>query len=553
LRAAIATAMAAIWCFGCARAPAAPPPSRPAQLSDELATRWLAPDTEQAKKHGAGASTVLASGAGAPGDSIGGRISLVTSDCALFLARGSRSIEDLDLFVYGDDGALLGGDETASAGASAVVCPPHPERIYAFARVAAGRGVFALSAQAVRPDAAERVALAVGAAGKLHEQALAGGWPGLEKSLAEHRHALGGEWRDARRVAIPLDPRVPTRTSAVVNEGECIDVLVLPSEEVAYVELTLLDDAGRIVGRAPSEERLPSVRACSSVRVELTLELRPHAGHGLAALLVSSTRDTQGLTALPGMVVLETPVDDPKVAQAFARNLTRAGYGVATPVVRGTTGVGRRLSTPIDLPDGCSRVDVVAAPPARGVDAWLWDGNGTLIAHDDGGARATLFGCGKDARARLDVEAVAHAGPYTVELRQVPNAAAILGQHPLAAGRLLERFSEAGRIGTPRDLPAPRLVTLSSARFITDEVKVPPGQCLDVGLALGVGAEGAELRLVDVEANEELALTRGNYSALAEACAIDRTRPLELRIELRAAAGAGDALLGKHPRPMPGR
>jgi hypothetical protein len=549
LKASLVKPLLALALVGCAGAPRASAAAHPPQLSDALATRWLGPDTEVATRNGAGPSAVLASGAGAPGDSIGGRTSLNAADCALFLARGSRSIEDLDLFVYGDDGALLGGDETASAGASALVCPPHPERVYAFARVAAGRGVLALSAQVVRPDAADRVARAVGAAGKLHEQALAGGWPGLEKSLAEHRQALGGEWKDARRVAIPLDPRVPTRTSAVVPEGECIDVLVLPSEEVAYVELTLLDDAGRIVGRAPSEERFPSARACSSSRTDLTLELRPHAGHGLAALLVSTTRDTRGLSAVPGTVVLETPVDDPKLAQAFARNLTRAGYGAPATPTRGTTGVGRRVSTPIDLPDGCSRLDVIAAAPARGVDAWLWDGSGTLIAHDDGGARATLFGCGKEPRGRLDVEAVAHSGPYTVELRPVPNTAPVLGQHPLAAGRLLERLSEAGRIGTPRDLAAPRLVTLSSARFVTDEAKVPPGQCLDVALALGVGAEGAELRLVDVTTNEELALTRGTYSVLAEACAVDRPGPLDLRIELRAAAGAGDALLAKHPRP----
>jgi hypothetical protein len=184
------------------------------------------------------------------------------------------------------------------------------------------------------------------------------------------------------------------------------------------------------------------------------------------------------------------------------------------------------------------------------VDAWLWDGNGALLAHDDGASRATLFGCGKEPRARLDVEAVAHAGPYTVEVRPVPDAAAILGQHALAAGRLLGRLSQAGRIGTPRELPAPRLVTLSAARLVTDDAKVPPGKCLDVGLGLGAGAEGAELRLVDLDGNAELELTRGSYSALAEACAMDPLQSLNLRIELRAAAGASEALLGKSLRAM---
>ncbi len=533
---------------GCARHGQQAEAATPVRLSDELATRWLAPDLQRASANGAGPATVLASGAGAPGDSIGGRLALAAADCAVFLARGSRSIEDLDLFVYGDDGTLLGGDETASENASAVVCPPHPERIYAFARVAAGRGVLALSAQLVAPENADRVARAVGAAGKLHEQALAGGWPGLEEALAEHRRLLGGTWKDSRRVAVPLDPRVPTRTSAAVEPGECIDALVVPSDAVAFVELTALDDAGRIVGRAPSEERLPSLRACSSAHAELTLELRPHAGRGLAAVVLSSTSDAKPLEALPGTVVLDVPDDEPRAAAMLARTLTKAGYAAAASVARGTTGVGRRISTAVDLPDGCSRLDVEATQPSRGVDAWLWDANGVLIAHDDGGARATLFACGREPHARLDVEAVAHPGPFAVELRATPGASAALAQRPLAAGRLLSRLSEAGRIGTPRDLAPPRVVSLAPTRLVTDDAKVPAGQCIDIALALGSGAEGAELRLVDAETNDELALTRGTYSALAEACALDRPRPLVVRIELRAAAGTGDGLLAKQPR-----
>jgi hypothetical protein len=536
---------------GCAHGARTPVLQSPVQLSDELSTRWLAPDVEQAARAGASPATVLASGAGAPGDSIGGRLSLAPTDCALLLARGSRSIEDLDLFVYGDDGTLLGGDETASENASAVVCPPHPERVYAFARVAAGRGLLALSAQLVKPEAAERVARAVGAAGKPHEQALAGGWPGLEDALAEHRRALGGTWKDARRVAVPLDPRVPTRTSAVVDAGQCVDVLVLPSEDVAFVELTALDDSGRIVGRAPTEERLPSLRACSATHAELTLELRPHAGRGLAALILSTTSDPNALSATPSAVVLDPPEDDPRAAAAFARTLTRAGYGVPASTLRGVTGVGKRVSTPLDLPDGCSRIDVAVFAPARGVDAWLWDANGALIAHDDGSTRATLFACGREPHARLDVEPIARPGPYAVELRPAGGAPGVLGQHALAAGRLLGRLSEAGRVATPRDLPPPRVVSLAQGRLVMDEAKVPAGQCLDLALGLGAGAEGAEIRVVNAETSDDLSLTRGTYSTITEACALERNRPLDVRVELRVAAGSADALYAKHPRTPP--
>jgi hypothetical protein len=518
-------------------------------ISDELATRWLAGDVERASGQGAGPATVLATGAGAAGDSLGGRVTVGANDCSLFLVRGSRTIEDLDLFVYGDDGTLLAGDETGSKNASAVVCPPHPERIYAFARVAAGRGIFGLSAQIVAPRDAPRVANAVGAAGKLREQAVEGSWPGLEEALAVHRRALGGEWKDVRRIAVPLDPRVSTRTSAAVDAGQCIDALAVPSEDVAFVELSVEDAAGRIVGRAPSEERLPSVRVCAAERAEITLELRPHAGRGLAALLLSSSREPGGILSAPGTVLLDAAARDTRAAAAFARAVSHEGYGAPLAVARGSTGVGRRVSVPVDLPDGCARLDVITTEPSRGIDAWLWDGTGTLIAHADGGTLATLFGCGKEPHARLDVEAVAHPGPFSVELRATTSGVApLFGQHPLAAGRVLGRLSDAGRLGSLRALSAPHVVPLGATRLVTDGARVSPGECLDVALGLGPGAEGAELRLFDATRSEELTFVRGTYGAVTEACALADKGPLDLRIEMHVAVGTTDAVLVKQTR-----
>ncbi len=512
--------------------------------------RWLGPDIARAQAAGAGAPTVLSAGAGAPGDNLGGRISLSESDCALFLARGSSSVEDLDLFVYGDDGTLLGGDETSSASASALVCPPHPARVYAFGRIAAGRGLFAVSAQTARPSDSDRVARAVGAAGKLHEEALAAsGWPGLEEALSAHRRAVGGTFRDARRVAVPRDPRIPTRVSAVVEPGQCVDVLVLPSDEVAYVELAVLDVDGRIIGRAPSEQRLPSLLACAALRADVTFELRPHAGRGLAAVVTSTTDDVKALEAASTVVVLDAlprgvALDDGAV---LAQRLTHAGYPPPLAVGRGSTGVGRRVSLSIDIPEGCSRFDVVAAAPARGVDAWLWAPTGSLVAHADGAAVATLFACGKSPRARLDVEALTRAGSFTVERRTVWTSVPLLPQHPLAAGRLLARLVAADRIIPGRTLE-PRAFLLTPTQLTTEEMSVPPGQCLDVAMALGEGAEGAELRLVDVDAGDQVSLMRGTYSAFAEACALDRASPLRLRLEMHAVAGSTVSLLSTHLR-----
>ena len=135
-----------------------------------------------------------------------------------------------------------------------------------------------------------------------------------------------------------------------------------------------------------------------------------------------------------------------------------------------------------------------------------------------------------------------------MELRAAPNTPPVLTQHPLAAGRLLGRLSGAGRIGTPRNLAAPRLVALTATRLATDDVKIPAGQCVDVVLGVGSGAEGVEIRLSDADTNEELGLTRGTYSTLAEACAPDVAHSVGVRIEMRVAAGSADALLVKQPR-----
>src|SRR5262249_34036892 len=161
----------------------------------------------------------------------------------------------------------------------------------------------------------------------------------------------------------------------------------------AFVELSVEDAMGRIVGRAPTEERLPSVRVCAAERTEITLELRPHAGRGLAALLLSAARDPGGIRSAPGTVLLDVAAGGSPAVTVMAHDLSRDGYGPPINIARSSTGVGRRVSVPVDLSDGCARLDVLGSEPSRGIDAWLWDGTGSLIAHADGGTLATVFGC----------------------------------------------------------------------------------------------------------------------------------------------------------------
>src|SRR6185295_11828266 len=134
---------------------------------------------------------------GVAGDRIATLVDLPTTSCGVFIARGTDSVEDLDLMVYGEDGAELGMDEGADKTPAVLVCPPHPARVYVSARVAAGHGLVALGVERLPPQDAERAASAYHAHQRSGEaDARLANWPGLAERIAEHRQRLGGKWTD---------------------------------------------------------------------------------------------------------------------------------------------------------------------------------------------------------------------------------------------------------------------------------------------------------------------------------------------------------------------
>ena len=156
------------------------------------AQRWLGPDAARAREAGATDSEVVAVEAGAPGDRIAGLIEVPGDACVLLLARAAESVEDVDLFAYGDDGTVLGSDEAPDKKPALLVCPPHPRRIYVVARVASGHGLVAVGAQRVRPSDAAKIDKLLDARGRPNEAASRlGTWPSLEERIAEHRRRIG--------------------------------------------------------------------------------------------------------------------------------------------------------------------------------------------------------------------------------------------------------------------------------------------------------------------------------------------------------------------------
>ena len=509
-----------------------------------MTTRWLASDSTKAASAGADASQVIAVQAGMPGDRVEGMVRVPERSCVALIGRGTDGVEDVDLFVYADDGTSFGSDEAPDKRPTLMVCPERATRLYVVARIAQGNGVVAIGAQRVDAAEADRVAQAIGARNREGARD-AESWPGLDESISHHREQIGGAWEDLRRVALPVDARVSSHVGGEVEPDQCLDALVIPADEVSHLDVLAKDLEGRIVGRANAAGRERSLIVCSPTRARVTFEVRPHAGRGLAVVILSKSKKgtEQDINAHSLRFDLLPALNMADARREHAERLDAAGYPPARSVAKGTLLVGRRQSVDLDLRAGCYRLDVWSEHPMHGVEAWLWSPDGSLIANERSGTDATLFACTRGAKARLDAEALVRPGSYEVELREERETPEVLYDHPLAASRLLARMFARGVIKIAHQVGAPQKFQLTNTQLERMDVLVPVGRCVDVTLALGPGANGAEIRLVDKADGHEVALVRGLQSTSTRACALDRRDTLHVTAELRVAIGAATGLV----------
>jgi hypothetical protein len=538
---------------GCAKAP--PPPAHAAAArfgkieGRPDAKAWLPPSPGSQAE-------VLAVEGGVAGDRITNLLEVPEGDCAVVIARATPSVDDVDLFAYGEDGAVLGSDESSDKAPALLVCPPHPRRILIMARIAAGHGLVAIGAERVAIRDAARAAKVYGV--RYHPGEIAKRmtlWPGLDEKLEQHRRRIGGRWIDLRRVAVPLDARTPTRVSASIDGERCLDVLVAPSDEVTAVDVVLLGEDGTVLGRAETEGRDRSLIVCSPTPASVSLELRPHLGIGVAVLMLSrsdegSEADIDADTLRLDVFAFGTVAEERK---RHDREQAARGYAAPRVAASGSLPLGRRLSYALELPEGCIRLDWVSGAPLRGVEAWLYAPDGALWAAE-GGKNPQLFRCGPKSSARLDVSSLSRPGPFALELYAEPGTPKVLDKYPLAASRLLARMTSQGLIATARQVGAVYEAELKSTALARQALTLPFGRCLDVTLSMGIGAAGVELRLVRADGTE-LGSARGQSATSLHVCAVDAssgTAP-EVIAEMRVVAGATTGLLTARqadPRPQ---
>ncbi len=502
---------------------------------------------QRASKLGAGPLAIVASGPMSEGERLGAFVDIPPDVCLLAYGRASGSLEDIDLAAFAEEGNPVAVDEGPDPKPTILLCPPHPARVYVAAHAASGEGLCVVAAQLVPKDRAPEIGRAVSARGSVGgTPRTTEAWPGLEDLVRAHRAVIGGTWEEQRRVAIAVDARAVSAVAFAIEEGGCSDALVVPDDDVAIVDLDVLDGDGRLVGRAKDGGPARSVTVCSPIAMNGSLQVRPHVGRGLVAVVVGKTKAGGARELLTRPEVAWVAPAQPLESTRAARNavLAKAGYAAPTSSQNGSLQLGRRATVPVEMAGaaGCTRIDVVAGAPLALVEAAVWDDGGALLASGDGAGDATMFACGK-GKARVDLGTRGRPGPYSVLTRVERWKDPAFAAHPLAAGRMLGRAA-VGREAMHEGGAGPvRHAVLDAAHQFVQPASIAANHCLRVAIGVEGEGTGLEARLFDVVTGEELDRSHGQNAASLNACASSATR--SVRIEARATAGKLDAVIGE--------
>jgi len=525
---------------------ATPPGAPRVSLGALQAAPLLGDLPARASRLGAGPLAIVASGPMSEGERLGAFVEIPADQCLLAYGRASGSLEDIDLAAFAEEGNPVAVDEGPDPKPTLLLCPPHPARVYVAAHAASGEGLCVVGAQLVPKERAIEVGRAAGARGSNGSAPRTPeAWPGLDEQVRVHRTAIGGTWEEQRRVAIAADTRAVSAVSFNVDEGGCSDALVVPDDDVAVVDVDVLDAEGRLIARAKDGGPARSVTVCSPTAVNGSLQVRPHVGRGLVAVVVARTKAGTARDLLTRPEVAWVAPSQPLDATRAARNaaLGKAGYPAASSSQNGQLQLGRRATVPVELAGGagCTRIDIVAGAPLALVEAAVWDDAGALLATAEGTGDATLFACGK-GKARVDLGARGRPGPYAVLTRAERWKDPLFATHALASSRMLSRAA-VGPLGLHEGTGAVKHTVLDASHKYVHSANIAPGQCLRVSIGVEGEGTGLEARLFDAATGEELDRSHGQTAGSVRACAT--SAPRNVRLEAKATAGKLDAVIGE--------
>ncbi len=514
----------------------------PAVTAGELDGRALIADPSvRAAQLGAGRLSLVASAFVVENGWIGAFVEVPVDQCVLSYARGSSSVDDVDVAVYSEEGSTLAVDEGRDVHPTVLLCSPHPTRVYVAAHVVEGEGLVSVGAQLVPRDRAVIVARALGARGVEAEGARqASAWPGLEESVRVHRLELGGNWEEFKRVALPVDSRLPTTVALPVGQDQCVDAMILPGDTVALLDVEAVDGEGRVVGRSKDGSTSPTLTVCSPTEMAGALSIRPHVGIGLVAVVLARAPGevARDLAARPDIAWVAPSQPLETVNRAHEALLRRSGYDAPVFTASGALVLGRRFSLPVDLSalgNACARIDVVAGAPLALVNARVMADGGAALASAEASSSVAMFACAH-AGVHLELEARGRPGPFRVTVRPERWRDAVLGARPLAASRMLTRAATGPEMlleGTPTVV---RELSLAADRVTSWTENVPAGRCLKATVGVEGSGAGVELRAFDGP-ETEVDRSEAAYAAGVRACA-PANSARSVRLEARSLGGA---------------
>jgi hypothetical protein len=365
------------------------------------------------------------------------------------------------------------------------------------------------------------------------------------------RDSLGGTWQEVRRVAVSVDARASSTVAFSVEADGCEDILVVPDDNVALVDVEVVDNEGRAIGRAHEGGANRALTVCSPLALSGSILIRPHLGRGLVAVVLARSRGeiARDLSVRPEIAWVATPQSLDTTKSARSALLAKLGYASPTQSV-GQLAMGRRTSVPIEgFGTGCARVDVVAGAPLALVHATLWGGDDLFVSSADGAESVTLFPCVPASGAlakgklRLDLETRGRPGPFAMLLRKEKWQDPAFVKHPIAASRMLQRAAEGSAMLLEGQPVSARAATVDVGRGLSWEATVPAGKCWRVAAGAEGEGTGLELRIFDAATGEELDRSHAADAVAARACAA--ATPLTVRAELRATSGKLDVVVSE--------
>jgi hypothetical protein len=487
-------ALCTLACSGRLEAPRASAGRLVARQGEARAERMLEPLRRKAAAAGAGPMTVIGVAIARANDQLGGFVERLDPRCVLALARPGRGLQKVELYVFAEDGRMLGVAQSRDGQAALMVCEPQVKRLYVAARIVRGRGLLALAVQAVVASKADAVARAVKAAGYV-----AGAGSALERRAqgqrraAARRAALGIPFRLRKQTSLPLHGDAESVLSLRLGAGRCLHAAAVQQAGLGVIRMRLLAESGRVVARGQETEGASWLLLCSAQGGEFSLQLRGAVGRSrvwveLAESNVGAATELANRSwfdAAGGLFDLKTAM------KRYRRRLASSPLEGVGKTLKIALKPGRLHVHELKLPAGCRRIDTVASAPLGSLKAELWTTSGRRLDRVVGFEQSSLFDCGVATTRRLELRTLDAGATVAVVVRVEPKPAAPLLKYPAATRRLWRKLEEVSGRLSPFRLRSSRSFAVPPQAERTVDIHVPVKSCV----RLAVASEGAPLQL----------------------------------------------------------